>query len=92
MAACWKEVDSLGGDTHNEVWGVRIERDADLIDRRTLVAAPLICHLIGHPKRHVDPDCAIATALLVTVPPVGAVVIGVERTADGLYWLRRKLD
>ena len=61
-------------------------------DRRVLVAAPLVCHLIGPPKRHFDPDSAIATSLLIAVPPVGGVLIVAERAMDGLYWLRRKFD
>ena len=60
--------------------------------RRVLVAAPLVCHLIGRPKRHFDPDSAIATSLLIAVPPVGGVLIVAERAMDGLYWLRRKFD
>src|SRR6266566_1798332 len=49
---------------NNEVWRVRIERDAHSLDRRALVATPLVCHLIRHPKRHIDLDCTVATALL----------------------------
>jgi hypothetical protein len=30
--------------------------------------------------------------LVITVPPVGLAVAGVERALDGLYWLRRRLD
>jgi hypothetical protein len=92
LASCGRVFDPAGNDPYDEVWSVRIEPDAEVLDRRALVAAPLVCHLTGHPKRHIDPDCAIAVALLVTVPPVGAVLIGVERALDGLYWLRRKLD
>jgi hypothetical protein len=92
LASCHRTFDPAGNDPHDEVWFVHIEPDADVLDRRALVAAPLVCHLIGHPKRHIDPDCTIAGALLVTVPPVGAVLIGVERAIDGLYWLRRKFD
>ena len=92
LASCRRTFDPAGNDPHDEVWSVRIEPHADVLDRRALVAAPLVCHLIGHPKRHIDPDCTIAGALLVTVPPVGAVLIGVERAIDGLYWLRRKFD
>jgi hypothetical protein len=36
-----------------------IERDTASLDRRVLVAAPLVCHLIGRPKRHFGPDSAI---------------------------------
>jgi hypothetical protein len=51
-----------------------------------------VCHLIGRPKRHFDPDSTISASLLVAVPPVGGVMIVAERVMDGLYWLRRKLD
>jgi hypothetical protein len=47
-----------------------IERDTASLDRRVLVAAPLVCHLIGRPKRHFDPDSTIAASLLIAVPPV----------------------
>lgn len=92
LAACQRLFDPAGNDIHDEVWRVRIETAAHVLDRRALVAAPLVCHLTGHPKRHIDPDCMIAEVLLLAVPPVGATIIAVERAIDGVYWLRRKLD
>ena len=92
LATCRRVVDPAGNDTDDEVWGVEITDAAAPLDRRALVAAPLVCHLMEHPKRHIDPDCMVSTALLVAVPPVGAVLIGVERAIDGLHWLQRKLD
>jgi len=92
LARCRRTFDPPGNDVGDEVWSVDIERAPDSLDRRVLVAAPLVCHLIGRPKRHFDPDSAIATSLLIAVPPVGGVLIVAERAMDGLYWLRRKFD
>ena len=93
LASCRRVLDAAGNDPSGEIWHLGIEADNDeVLDRRALVAAPLVCHLIGHPKRHVDPECAIAIVLLYVAPPVGLLAIGIERTIDGLYWLRRKLD
>lgn len=61
-------------------------------NRRALVAAPLVCHLVAFPKRHFDSGGEIGIALLEIVPPVGLPLVVVERTLDGLYWLRRRLD
>src|SRR5438067_2265066 len=89
LAACRRVFDPAGNDTHDEVWGLTIERAAaGPLDRRALVPAPLVCHLIGHPKRHIDPDCMIAGTLPLALPPVGGAMIAVERAADGVYWLR----
>jgi hypothetical protein len=92
LAACRRTYDPSGSDEAGEIWSVDIERDASSLDRRVLIAAPLVCHLIGHRKRHLDPDSTIAASLLIAVPPVGGVMILVERVMDGLYWLRRKFD
>jgi hypothetical protein len=92
LAACRRTYDPPGNDISDEVWSVTIEPAAGPLDRRVLAAAPLVCHLIGHPKRHIDPDCTISAALLVAVPPVGGAMIVAERVMDGFYWLRRKLD
>jgi hypothetical protein len=91
---CWRAFSAIGNDEDDEVWGLRLDPDADaeLLDRRALVAAPLVCHLMAFPKRHVDSGGEIGIVLLETVPPVGLVVVGIERTLDGLYWLRRRLD
>jgi hypothetical protein len=92
LAACRRTYDPSGNDELGEIWSVDIEGDTGPLDRRVLVAAPLVCHLIGRPKRHFDPDSTIAASLLVAVPPVGGVMIVAERVMDGLYWLRRKFD
>jgi hypothetical protein len=95
LAACRRVFDPAGNDPHDEVWSLELTeagQATQVLDRRVLVAAPLVCHLIGHPKRHIDPDCAIASVLLVAVPPVGGALIVAERAVDGVYWLRRKLD
>ena len=92
LATCRRTADWAGNDPDDEVWGVQIAPHEGDLDRRVLVAAPLVCHLVGHRKRGLDPDSTIATALLVAVPPVGGVMIVAERVMDGLYWLRRKLD
>ena len=92
VASCNRVRDPLGNDTSDEVWHLHVEPDTDLMDRRALVAMPLVCHLMAFPKRHIDPDCTLAVAALVVVPPVGAVAIAVERAVDGVLWLRRRLD
>jgi len=92
LAACRRTYDPSGNDEIGEIWSVDIEGDSGTLDRRVLVAAPLVCHLIGRPKRHLDPDSTIAASLLIAVPPVGGVMIVAERVMDGLYWLRRKFD
>lgn len=46
----------------------------------------------GGVKRHFDSGGEIGIVLLELVPPVGLAVVAVERTLDGLYWLRRRLD
>ncbi len=94
LAACRRTVDPLGNDVDDEVWSVDIEPHvgAAALDRRVLIAAPLVCHLIGHPKRTLDPDSEVAQLLLITFPPAGAVLLAAERVMDGLYWMRRKLD
>ncbi|MDQ6927964.1 MAG: hypothetical protein M3159_04790 [Actinomycetota bacterium] len=82
-----------GGDGIEQVWDVIIHPEGDrLFDRRVLVAAPLVCLLTAHSKREWDPDSAVGVALLVAFPPAGFLVLAVERTLDGLYWLRRKLN
>jgi hypothetical protein len=92
LAACRRTVDPLGNDVDDEVWSVDIEAHAGALDRRVLVAAPLVCHLISHSKRQFDPDSTIGSLLLVAFPPAGGILLAVERVMDGLYWLRRKLD
>jgi hypothetical protein len=92
LAACRRTFDPSGNDEAGEIWSVDIEGDTGALDRRVMIAAPLVCHLIGPPKRHFDPDSTIAASLLVAVPPVGGVLIVAERVMDGLYWLRRKFD
>jgi len=92
LAACRRTVEGLGNDRSDEVWTVEVEPHEGVLDRRVLVAAPLVCHLIGNPMRHFDPDSELALVLLVAVPPVGGVMLVVERAMDGLYWLRRKLN
>jgi hypothetical protein len=92
LASCRRMFDPAGNDAHDEVWSVHIEKAGHVLDRRALVAAPLICHLIGHRKRHVDPDCMIAGGLTLAFPPAGLALFAVERAVDGVYWLRRKLD
>jgi hypothetical protein len=89
---CWRAFAAVGNDDNDELWGLRLDAEADLLDRRALVAAPLVCHLMAFPKRHFDSGGEIGIVLLETVPPVGLVVVGVERALDGLYWLRRRLD
>ena len=92
LAACRRTYDPSGNDELGEIWEVDIEGDLGSLDRRVVVAAPLVCHLIEHRKRHFDPDSTIATSLLIAVPPVGGPMLVAERVMDGLYWLRRKLD
>jgi hypothetical protein len=92
LAACRRTYDPSGNDELGEIWSVDIEGDTGALDRRVLIAAPLVCHLIGHAKRHFDPDSTIAASLLIAIPPVGGAMIVAERVMDGLYWLRRKLD
>ena len=92
LAACRRTFDPSGNNADDEVWSVEIGPHAGALDRRVLVAAPFVCHLISPSRRHLDPDSEIATALCVAVPPVGGALIVAERVMDGLYWLRRKLD
>ena len=92
LAACRRTFDPSGNDEAGEIWSVDIEDDVGSLDRRVVIAAPLVCHLIEHRKRHFDPDSTIATSLLIAVPPVGGAMLVAERVMDGLYWLRRKLD
>lgn len=89
---CWRAFSAVGNDEDDELWGLQLEGDAELLDRRALVAAPLVCHLMAFPKRHLDSGGEIGILLLEVVPPVGMVVVGVERALDGLYWRRRRLD
>jgi hypothetical protein len=89
---CWRAFSAVGNDEDDEVWGLRVEAEAELLDRRALVAAPLVCHLMAFPKRHIDSGGEIGIVLLETVPPVGLAVVAIERAVDGLYWLRRRLD
>lgn len=89
---CWRAFSAVGNDEDDELWGLRLLAEAELLDRRALVAAPLVCHLMAFPKRHFDSGGEIGIVLLETVPPVGLAVVGVERALDGLYWLRRRLD
>ena len=92
LAACRRTFDGAGNDPTADVWSVDIEKDTGVLDRRVLVAAPLVCNLMVRPARHFDPDSTIATSLLIAIPPVGGVMLVAERVMDGLYWLRRKLD
>ncbi|MFN2607650.1 MAG: hypothetical protein ABR511_07090 [Acidimicrobiales bacterium] len=88
---CWRAFSGVGGD-ENEVWGLQVERRPELLDSRALLAAPLVCHLMDGPRRHVDPDCTVACLLAVALPPVGLPLLVAERVADAGYWLRRRLD
>lgn len=92
LGYCWRAFSAIGNDENDEVWGLVLEAEGDLLDRRAIVAAPLICHLMAFPKRHIDSGGELGIILLETLPPVGLVVLGVERAVDGLYWLRRRLD
>lgn len=92
LAACRRTFDPAGNDPTGEIWSVDIEGATAPLDRRVLVAAPLVCQLIGHHERTFDPDSTVAASLLIAVPPVGGVMIVAERVMDGLYWLRRKFD
>ena len=92
LGCCWRAFSAVGNDDDDEVWGLQIENQPVLLDRRVLVAAPLVCHLTAFPKRHFDAGGEIALLMVVLVPPVGLAMAGVERAIDGLYWLRRRLD
>lgn len=93
LASCRRVLDTGGNDSTGEVWHFHVEPGDDaVLDRRALLAMPLVCQLVGHPRRHVDPDCTVALILLYVAPPVGATALAVERAIDGLHWLRRKLD
>jgi hypothetical protein len=92
LAECRRTYDPSGNDPAGEIWSVDIRGDPGALDRRVLVAAPLVCHLIAHQERTFDPDSTIAASLLIAVPPIGGAMIVAERVMDGLYWLRRKLD
>lgn len=89
---CWRAFSAFAGDDDDEVWGLRLEQPAELLDRRALVAAPLVCHLAAFPKRRVDRGGEIAVFLVTAVPPVGLAVGAIERAVDGMLWLRRRLD
>lgn len=93
LAESRRVLERPGGDPIDQIWHVAIDPRADhVFDRRVLVAAPLVCLLTGHPKREWDPDSTVGVGLLVAFPPAGILVLAVERTLDGLYWLRRKLN
>jgi hypothetical protein len=94
IGVCWRAFSAFGNDEDDEVWGLRLAvgAEAELLDRRALVAAPLVCHLMAFPKRHFDSGGEIGIILVETVPPIGLAVVVVERTLDGLYWLRRRFD
>jgi hypothetical protein len=92
LAECRRTFDPAGNDPTGEIWSIDITGEIGPLDRRVLVAAPLVCHLIAHQERRFDPDSTIAASLLIAVPPVGGAMIVAERVMDGVYWLRRKLD
>lgn len=93
LAESRRVLERPGGEPTEQIWQVVIHRGGDeLFDRRVLVAAPLVCLLTVHAKREWDPDSTLGAALLVAFPPAGLLVLAVERTLDGLYWLRRKLN
>jgi hypothetical protein len=92
LASCCRVFEPAGNDPRDEVWRLTIESEGELLDHRALVALPLVCHLITHPKRHVDPECVVGLVLLFAVPPVGALVLGVELAIDGLHLLHRRHD
>ena len=92
LASCRRVLDRYGDDPLQEVWELHIETDDDLLDRRVLLAAPLVSSLASHPKRHIDASCNVAGVLLVAFPPLGAGLILLEECIDGWYWLRRKLE
>jgi hypothetical protein len=92
LASCRRVVDRYGDDPLQEVWELHIESNDDLVDRRVLLAAPMVSALTSHPKRHLDPSCAVAGALLLTVPPAGLALLLFEECLDGWYWIRRKLQ
>ena len=92
LAECRRTFDPAGNDPTGEIWSVDITDETGSLDRRVLVAAPLVCHMIAHQERTFDPDSTIAASLLIAVPPVGGAMILAERVMDGVYWLRRKLD
>jgi hypothetical protein len=93
LADSRRVLERAGGDPTEQIWEVVIHPEGDdLFDRRVLVATPLVCLLTSHSKREWDPDSTIGVGLLIAFPPAGALVLAVERTLDGLYWLRRKLN
>jgi hypothetical protein len=92
LACCRRVLDRYGDDPLQEVWELRIESDDDLLDRRVVLAAPLVSALSSHAKRHIDASCSIAGVLLVAFPPAGLGLLAVEECLDGWYWLRRKLE
>jgi hypothetical protein len=92
IASCRRVLDRYGDDPLQEVWELHIESNDDLLDRRAILAAPLVSALASHPKRHIDASCSIAGALLVAAPPIGAGLLVLEECLDGWYWLRRKLE
>jgi hypothetical protein len=93
LAEARRVLERGGGDGTEQIWHVHIDSRGDtLFDRRVLAATPLVCLLTGHPKREWDPDSVLGVALLMAFPPAGMLVLAAERTLDGLYWLRRKLN
>ena len=74
------------------MWELHIETHPELLDRRVILAAPLVSALASHPKRHLDASCNVSGALLVAIPPIGAGLLVLEECVDGWYWLRRKLE
>jgi len=92
LAECRRTFDPAGNDPTGEIWSIDITGDTGSLDRRVVVAAPLVCHLIAHQERKFDPDSTIAATLLIALPPVGGAMIVAERVMDGVYWLRRKFD
>jgi hypothetical protein len=89
---CWRVFSAVGNDNDDEVWGLKFECEPALLDRRALVAAPLVCHLLAFPKRRADSGSEVAIALFIAVPPVGLAVAIAEHVIDGLYWIRRRFD
>jgi len=93
LAESRRVLDRAGGDPTEQIWRLVIHPEGDrLFDRRVLVAAPLVCLLTSQAKRTWDPDSEVGVGLLIAFPPAGLLVLAVERTLDGLYWLRRKLN
>ncbi|HEY9557688.1 MAG TPA: hypothetical protein VIR58_13200 [Acidimicrobiales bacterium] len=91
MATCKRVLDRVGDDPLQEVWWLQVHDDRDILDRRVLLALPLVCALTGPMKRSVGPDGVVAGTLLLALPPVGLALLLVEGAIDGWYWLRRQL-